>query len=280
MAASVGSCRTLAWEPEVEFDDRPGSGSLRVSDVAGIPAALASASRCVSGHVPPGPYYFEFWVRFAAGETANGKASSYVYFYPTSNCSGSPVGYLATTPAQATPAWGRVLWTRLRARDIKTAAVVVPEGVFSYSVHALVDRTSGTVLTANFDHLFLAPVGKPLCAGRVPTIGGSDASDALFGTPGSDVIVAFGGDDEIFAGDGKDFVCAGAGNDLVDGGKGPDRLFGEAGDDDLYGGPGRDVLKGGAGSDFLSGEEGKDRCVGGAGTDVAHGSCEKVRSTP
>lgn len=271
----------IAWDPGVEFDDRPGSGSLRVSDVSNHQPALAIASRCVSGHVPAGSYYFEFWTRFAPGETANGKAAAYVYFYPNSNCSGSPNGYVGTTPADAIPAWGRGLWTRLRGGDIRNAAVTLPQGAFSYSLHAFVNKTSGSVLTANFDHFFLAPVGKPLCAGRVPTTGGSDAADALFGTPGPDVIVAFGGDDQIFAGDGKDVVCAGAGNDVVDGGAKRDRLFGEAGDDELYGGGGRDVLKGGPGGDFLAGEEGKDLCVGGGGnSDVAHGSCEKTRSTP
>ena len=67
------------------------------------------------------------------------------------------------------------------------------------------------------------------CAGRAPTILGTNAGEHIQGTPGDDVIHGLGGNDIIDGGGGHDIICGGTGND---------RLVGEGAV--LHGGPGRD----------------------------------------
>jgi hypothetical protein len=271
----------VSYEPSVDLEDEVGSGTLEVADAQVDQAQVAVARRCISGSVPAGPYYFEYWTRFAPGETAGGVASANVFTYPSAGCAGAASNTFTTSPVSVSVAHGRGIWFRLRGGSIVQTAGNVPAGTNSLAIYAKVNKTSGNVLTANFDNFFFAPVGKPLCKGLVPTIGGSDANDVVLGTPEADVIVTFGGDDEVYAGDGDDVVCAGTGDDTVFGEGGKDALFGQGGDDDLYGGEQGDVLKGGPGSDFLSGGGGQDVCLGGGGTnDAADASCEKIKSTP
>ena len=217
--------------------------------------------------------------RFAAGETANGSTQVLIRTFPTSNCTGTPNAYFDLNPIG--PAMGRGLWIRGGDGSITESAGTVPQGTKSLLVSVSLNRTTGSVLTVNYDNFFFAPVGKPLCGGLVPTIGGSDVSDTIFGTDGPDVIVAFGGDDEVHAGDGPDFVCGGDGIDTVFGEKGTDALFGGPGADQLYGGANDDVRKGGRGNDLLGGGAGTDVCDGGKGkADMAEPSCEDLRKVP
>ena len=99
-----------------------------------------------------------------------------------------------------------------------------------------------------------------LCAGRVPTVAGTERSDVLRGTEGDDVITGMGGDDVVNARGGDDYVCGGdgadvlaggGGHDVEYGGAGPDVVSGAAGHDTLYGGSGHDVISGGAGEDVV-----------------------------
>lgn len=91
--------------------------------------------------------------------------------------------------------------------------------------------------------------GVPRCAGKIPTIAGTPASDVITGTKGKEVILGGVGNDRISGLAGKDTICGGLGSDKLKGGKGNDRLFGQGGKDRLIGGPGKDRLKGGAGKD-------------------------------
>ena len=91
--------------------------------------------------------------------------------------------------------------------------------------------------------------GVPRCAGKIPTIAGTPASEQLSGTKGKDVITGGVGSDRIKGLAGKDTICGGLGSDKLRGGKGNDRLFGQGGKDRLIGGPGHDRLKGGPGRD-------------------------------
>ena len=109
--------------------------------------------------------------------------------------------------------------------------------------------------------------GVARCAGKMPTIAGTPASETIRGTNGKDVISSGGGSDKVVGLGGKDVICTGLGSDTLKGGKGKDTLLGEGGKDKLYGGPGKDILKGGPGADRLIGGPGKDRLKGGAGRD-------------
>jgi Tol biopolymer transport system component len=99
------------------------------------------------------------------------------------------------------------------------------------------------------------------CRGKLATIVGTDASEALTGGPGPDVISGQGGADQISGVDANDVIC------------------GDAGKDKLVGGKGRDQLDGGKGKDKLIGGKGKDTCVGGKGKDSGK-SCEKEKKIP
>ena len=87
------------------------------------------------------------------------------------------------------------------------------------------------------------------CAGRTPTVVGTDARDVIRGSASPDVISTLGGKDVVSALAGDDIACGGAGKDTLKGGPGRDRLLGQAGKDKLIGGKGKDKLKGGAGKD-------------------------------
>jgi hypothetical protein len=274
--APIGSPASVAsYDPVVDRGGPTGSGSLKLTNTGSSPNVI-NAATCISKPIPAGGYYFEYWVRFATGEAANGSAQVSFQAFGTSDCTGPIKTYLYGTAIG--PAIGRGLWVQLDEGDITTAAGNIPAGTNSLLVSAVLGRSTAGTLTANYDAFFFAPVGKPLCGGLVPTIGGKDIDDVIIGTSGPDVIVAFGGDDTVFAGGGNDFVCGGKGNDTLYGEGDADALFGQGGDDKLYGGDGNDVLKGGAGKDDLDGGPGiKDICIGGGGVDLATSSCEKLR---
>jgi Ca2+-binding RTX toxin-like protein len=272
---------STSYDQATDKGGPPGSGSLKLIDDSPLVEGLVIAQACFSVAIAPGDYYDEFWTRFAPGEQASGYASiQFAFFTTNAACIGT--GSVYSPPQTVYVADGRGAWLRSRHGDITAGAFTVPAGTKSIGVRIDVNRTSQAgSLTVNVDDLFLAPVGKPLCHGLAPTIGGSDIGDIIFGTSGPDVIVSFGGDDTIYAGGGDDFVCAGDGNDIVYGQGGDDALFGEGGNDILYGGKGDDVLKGGPGDDALIGGGGVDVCVGGGGSgDVADPSCETVKSAP
>ncbi len=92
-------------------------------------------------------------------------------------------------------------------------------------------------------------VEPAVCAGKFPTVVGSDKRDVLRGTRLADVISGLGGKDRISGLGGNDVVCGGRGKDKVFGGGGRDRLLGQGGADLLAGGKGKDRLRGGAGKD-------------------------------
>ena len=274
--APIGSSMSVAsYDAVVDRGGPMGSGSLKLTN-SGTTANVINASTCISEPIPPGDYYFEYWARFATGESANGGAQGRFQAYASADCSGPVTAFFDGTSIG--PVIGRGLWVQLKEGDITTGAGSIPPGTNSLLVSASLGRTTPGTLTANFDAFFFAPVGKPLCGGLVPTIGGKDIDDFIVGTGGADVIVAFGGNDTVFAGTGNDFVCGGKGNDELHGEGDADALFGQGGNDILSGDAGNDVLKGGAGADDLDGGTGtKDVCVGGGGVDAATSGCEKVR---
>ena len=110
-------------------------------------------------------------------------------------------------------------------------------------------------LVLGLDLLAPRPADHP-CAGRVPTLLGTNGDDLLRGTNKPDVVHALAGDDRVLGLNGEDVVCGGTGDDelaggngddLLLGGRGDDVLLGENGDDTLWGGPGRDRLDPGRG---------------------------------
>ncbi|MGZ5331670.1 MAG: hypothetical protein ACXWFH_10270 [Solirubrobacterales bacterium] len=106
------------------------------------------------------------------------------------------------------------------------------------------------------------------CAGRLPTVVGTDGDDLLTGSIWADVFLVGRGKDQVFGFAGNDVICGGAGNDILRGGPGKDRLYGQAGRDKLFGQGGNDRLFGGPGNDSLQGDRGRrDRLKGGKGKD-------------
>ncbi len=123
-----------------------------------------------------------------------------------------------------------------------------------------------------FDGILRSVDIRPRCNGRLATIVGTGADDALRGTPARDVIVAGAGNDTIRGRGGNDLICAGPGNDTIRGGSGNDKIFGQGGRDRILGGAGRDRLEGGSGADTLTGQRGNDRLFGQQGRDTLDGS--------
>lgn len=111
------------------------------------------------------------------------------------------------------------------------------------------------------------------CAGRNPTIVGTNGDDVINGTPGPDVIAGLNGNDIINGAGGDDIICGGNGSDVLDGGTGDDVLEGGNGDDMISGGPGNDRLFGDRGDDVLRGDAGQDRCIDTEGKKVL-ATCE------
>jgi sugar lactone lactonase YvrE len=102
---------------------------------------------------------------------------------------------------------------------------------------------------ADLNHPREITVEPRRCAGKLPTVVGTDVAETIKGSKFADVISTLGGNDVVKGLGGKDIVCGGKGKDRLLGGKGKDRLLGGPGRDKLLGGPGRDKLKGGPGRD-------------------------------
>ena len=193
-----------------------------------------------------------------------------------------------------------------------TASIVVtPKKADTYSNTASVstsdtdpmrENNSDTETTEVVDQYALAPS----CAGKPPTMVGTEGDDVLVGTEKRDVIVALAGNDSIEGLGGKDRICGfggtdtikgqgdvdrvrgGGGNDVLRGGGADDSVRGGTGDDQMRGGTdddelkgiggadvlrgigGLDVLRGGGGDDELRGGGGDDACKGGGGKDSKH----------
>jgi Ca2+-binding RTX toxin-like protein len=112
----------------------------------------------------------------------------------------------------------------------------------------------GTLYYSDSNAIYRLSDPDARCAGRAPTISGTQGRDRLTGTAGSDVIVGWGGNDDIRGAAGDDVICGGAGND---------------------------TLRGGAGNDTLDGADGsRDSCDGEKGTDTATAACESTRGVP
>ncbi len=109
------------------------------------------------------------------------------------------------------------------------------------------------------------------CAGRAPTILGTNGNDVIHGTSGRDVIYAGEGNDTIYVGTGRDVVCGDDGDDRIVGGKGADRIYGGRGDDTIIGQTGSDRIYGGNGDDNLIGNRRNDFLYGGRGNDLLSG---------
>jgi len=104
------------------------------------------------------------------------------------------------------------------------AAAVVRVGVYSVTVDFRSGQTRPLVLAYE------------TCAGRNPTILGSNGPDQIQGTAGDDVIHGLGGADAIDGGGGHDIICGGTGDDSLTGGSGPDLLLGGGGIDSCLSG--------------------------------------------
>lgn len=102
-------------------------------------------------------------------------------------------------------------------------------------------------------------------------IKGSNADDAILGTPETEEIDAGPGDDSVHASDGDDQIKGGNGDDILHGEDGSDEISGQSGNDSLFGGAGDDSLSGGNDDDSLVGGEGNDQLSGEAGSDVLEG---------
>ena len=119
--------------------------------------------------------------------------------------------------------------------------------------------------------VYLIYYNPSTCAGKEPTIVGTDSSDVLIGTDGPDVIHGLGGHDVINGLDGDDIICGGDGSDVIGSGSGNDTVLGENGHDAIWGGPGNDNLRGGDGNDSIYGGPGNDSLHGNHGNDSLYG---------
>jgi len=173
-------------------------------------------------------------------------------------------------------------------RDLETGATAHfevgfnPRNIAFLRSQRLVVSTSGELRTLPFgsasSSLFSADpdlitpfdlvVDPPSCAGRTPTVVGTDGRDVIEGSRFVDVVATLGGRDTVRGLEGRDVVCGGGGKDKLRGGKGKDRLIGGPGRDRLSGGKGKDRLRGQGGRDKMNGGRGKDSCRGGPRRDT------------
>lgn len=259
-----------SWDATQDVHGSSRSGSAKLAHTAALPANSLRLSMCISGpDVAPGTQLvYGGRLRFPTGQTATGLATVAVGFFASAGCSGSPTfaigkGY---SSGNVTPgAWVGV-------DELPATGPKVPAGTQSVRLSVVIDKTSAGTLTVDFDDVYLAPVGTPMCDGLPATqVGGPDA-DFLNGTDQSDVIVGKGSVDWIDGHDGNDRLCGGPGGDVLYGGPGDDRLFGEGGKDTLLGAAGDDRLDGGGNNDTLEGGTGDDVLRGGSGFDTCKDS--------
>jgi hypothetical protein len=113
-----------------------------------------------------------------------------------------------------------------------TYQVAASGGAFRGRAAAIV-RVGAYSVTIDFRSGGLRPLvlAYDTCAGRNPTILGSNGPDQIQGTAGNDVIHGLGGADAIDGGGGHDIICGGTGDDSLTGGPGPDVLRGGGGED-------------------------------------------------
>ena len=142
---------------------------------------------------------------------------------------------------------------------------------------ALADRIESTSLaeilerTTEVDHIYRDAF---LAHDRV---GGTGASERLWGGAGRDLMIGFAGWDRLSGGAGDDDLYGDRGGDRLFGGRGNDVLSGGRDDDALYGGIGQDYLDGGTSDDVLYGGGWADVLLGGSGRDRLHGGTENDR---
>ena len=99
---------------------------------------------------------------------------------------------------------------------------------------------------------------------------GTNADDALYGTPQVDRMDGRGGEDLMYGYGANDRMEGGDETGLGDkmrGGGGADTMLGQRGGDALYGGTGDDTIRGGPGNDLIEGNRGNDTLSTGAGSD-------------
>jgi sugar lactone lactonase YvrE len=125
----------------------------------------------------------------------------------------------------------------------------------SQAMHTLTPGVGAPVLFSDDEVITPAEivVYPDPCAGRTPTVVGTNAGETIRGSAFADVISTLGGKDKVKGLGGNDVVCGGPGKDKLAGGKGKDRLLGQGGRDKLSGGKGKDVCKGGGGRDSEKG---------------------------
>ncbi|HZR83968.1 MAG TPA: calcium-binding protein [Candidatus Binatia bacterium] len=275
--ACCGGTGTVSFDAgrDASGSDLSGSAKLVHTEAAGQTETALFLSRCIEGpDVQPGKQlFFGATVRFAARNTADGKAYISLEFRDAPACEGGSLsGAVDAVQSTDVPA---ATWIPLAVGDSK-AGVVVPEGAKSARLFVVASKAGSGTLRINADDVFLAAVGTPVCDGMPATIVGTPEADFLPGTTGSDVIVGRGGVDWIDGKAGNDRLCGSGGDDVVYGGLGDDRVFGGTGHDQVYGGADDDLVVGGAGDDDVFGGSGVDTLEGGGGIDDCDGGSGAV----
>ncbi|MDX1582128.1 MAG: hypothetical protein R3338_00850, partial [Thermoanaerobaculia bacterium] len=151
------------WSEDTDTDhfsweslDRNGSGA---SGSMGL-FAFGSAStvrmvQCLSSvAVGGGQINFGGSVWFPSTDDGSGVGSVGVYYFSTSNCTGSQLGSAST---QETGGPGK----RNQWFDIASSSISVPSGTNSITVFAQITRQSGSSFTARFDEIFLESALPP-----------------------------------------------------------------------------------------------------------------------
>jgi Ca2+-binding RTX toxin-like protein len=257
---------TETWDGSLDHFGSALSGAVKLTHTAALPSGSLVLSTCLSGpDVAPGTQlFFGMHVRFAPGESTTGQAAVAVDFRTGPSCGGSSL----SGASSATNAASVVRGTWVAVKRNPGSAAMVPAGAQSVSFSVTLVKSSAGTLTADFDDVYVAPVGTPLCDGLPATQVGGPDPDFLNGTDQSDVIVGKGDIDWIDGHGGNDHLCGGPGDDVLYGGPGDDRLFGEGGKDTLQGAADDDLLNGGGNNDTLEGGTGNDVLRGGSGTDT------------
>jgi len=82
------SAVTLSWDGTSDYQNQPGSGSAEILNEADA-ASNSGAIQCIDGIVGGQSYDLSAWLRAPTGQTGEGYAKVFVWWYTLAGCSGT-----------------------------------------------------------------------------------------------------------------------------------------------------------------------------------------------
>lgn len=141
---------TLSWDGTSDYQNQPGSGSAEILN-EGAGAANSGAIQCIDGIVGGQSYNLSAWLRAPTGQTGEGHATVFVWWYTEPGCSGT----ISSGPI--TP-W---LYTSDSWVEMDAGSGDAPLSVQSALVYLNIHKTSVTpgAYRVSYDHVVFERTG-------------------------------------------------------------------------------------------------------------------------